>query len=65
VGAVVHEAITTRTPRLRYAVSWGAEEMIAGRRRMSDEEWVAMGALADDGAYYDAFEKYFGKRIRP
>jgi hypothetical protein len=39
--------------------------MIAGRRRMSDEEWVAMGALADDGAYYDAFEKYFGKRIRP
>jgi NAD(P)-dependent dehydrogenase (short-subunit alcohol dehydrogenase family) len=65
VGAVVHEAITTRTPRLRYAVSWGAEEMIAGRRRMSDEEWVAMGALADDGAYYDAFEKHFGKRIRP
>jgi NAD(P)-dependent dehydrogenase (short-subunit alcohol dehydrogenase family) len=65
VGAVVHEAITTKTPRLRYTVSWGAQEMIEGRRRMSDEEWVAMGALEDDGAYYDAFEKYFGKRIRP
>jgi NAD(P)-dependent dehydrogenase (short-subunit alcohol dehydrogenase family) len=65
VGAVVHEAITTRTPRLRYAVSWGAEEMIAGRRRMSDEQWVAMGALASDADYYDAFERYFGVRIHP
>jgi NAD(P)-dependent dehydrogenase (short-subunit alcohol dehydrogenase family) len=65
VGAVVHQAITTSEPRLRYAVSWGAAEMIEGRRRMSDEEWVAMGALEDDGVYYDAFEKHFGKRIRP
>jgi NAD(P)-dependent dehydrogenase (short-subunit alcohol dehydrogenase family) len=65
VGAVVHEAITTPNPRLRYTVSWGAAEMVEGRARMSDEEWIAMGALEDDGAYYDAFEKYFGKRIRP
>ena len=65
VGAVVHRAITTRDPQLRYAVSWGAREMIEGRARMSDEEWVALGAIEDDGAYYDAFEKYFGKRIKP
>lgn len=65
VGAVVHEAITTREPRLRYAVSWGAEGMIEGRRRMSDEEWIAMGALESDADYYDAFEKHFGVRIHP
>jgi NAD(P)-dependent dehydrogenase (short-subunit alcohol dehydrogenase family) len=65
VGAVVHEAITTREPRLRYPVSWGCEAMIEGRRRMTDAEWVAMGALESDADYYDAFEKYFGVRIHP
>jgi NAD(P)-dependent dehydrogenase (short-subunit alcohol dehydrogenase family) len=65
VGAVVHEAIATQTPKLRYAVSWGAQEMIDGRGRMTDAEWVAMGGLADDQAYYDEFEKHFGKRIHP
>lgn len=65
VGAIVHEAITTDDPKLRYAVSWGSQAMIEGRRRMSDAEWVAMGALEDDAAYYDAFEKHFGVRIHP
>jgi NAD(P)-dependent dehydrogenase (short-subunit alcohol dehydrogenase family) len=65
VGAVVHEAITSREPRLRYAVSWGSAAMIAGRLRMSDAEWVAMGALESDAAYYDAFERHFGVDIRP
>ena len=65
VGAVVHEAITTPAPRLRYAVSWGAAGMIDGRRRMSDEEWIALGALPADDAYYDAFARHFGVRIHP
>lgn len=65
VGAVVHEAITSREPRLRYAVSWGSAAMIAGRLRMSDAEWVAMGALESDADYYDAFERHFGVDIRP
>jgi hypothetical protein len=39
--------------------------MIDGRRRMTDEEWVAMGALEADGDYYDAFRKHFGVRIHP
>ncbi len=65
VGAVVHEAITSREPRLRYAVSWGSAAMIAGRLRMSDAEWVAMGALESDADYYDAFERHFGVNIRP
>jgi NAD(P)-dependent dehydrogenase (short-subunit alcohol dehydrogenase family) len=65
VGAVVHEAITTDEPRLRYAVSWGSAGMIDGRRRMSDEEWIALGALESDDAYYGAFERHFGVRIHP
>ncbi len=63
VGALIHHAITTDAPRLRYAVSWGGPEMIEGRRAMTDEEWVAMGALTDDADYYAAFERHFSKRI--
>ena len=65
VAAVVHEAITSRDPQFRYAVSWGAAGMIEGRRRMSDADWVAMGALEADADYYDAFERHFGVRIHP
>jgi len=65
VGAVIHAAITAREPKLRYAVSWGAQGMIEGRRRMSDEEWVAIGALEKDGDYYDAFQRHFGVSIHP
>jgi len=32
---------------------------------MSDQEWIALGALESDTAYYDAFEKHFGIRIHP
>ena len=32
---------------------------------MADEDWVALGALADDGDYYDRFEDHFGLDIRP
>ncbi len=63
VGAIVHHAITTDQPKLRYPVSWGGPEMVAGRRAMTDEEWVAMGALVDDTDYYDAFERHFDKRL--
>jgi NAD(P)-dependent dehydrogenase (short-subunit alcohol dehydrogenase family) len=65
VGSVVHRAITTSDPQLRYAVSWGAREMIEGRARMSDQDWIALGAHEDDTAYFDAFEKHFGVRIHP
>lgn len=65
VGAVVHHAITSADPQLRYAVSWGAREMIDGRARMDDRDWVAMGALDDDADYYDAFERHFGLHIHP
>lgn len=65
VGRLVHHAVTTDAPKLRYAISWGGPEMIAGRGSMSDEQWVALGALTDDDDYYEQFEKAFGFDIAP
>lgn len=65
VARVVHHAVTTDEPRLRYAVSWGGPELIEGRARITDEQWVALGLAADDAAYYDGFEELFGVDIRP
>jgi len=65
VGAVVLDAIRTDTPRLRYPVSWGGPELLEGRTRTSDDEWVALGALPDDADFYAEFERLFGVRIAP
>jgi NAD(P)-dependent dehydrogenase (short-subunit alcohol dehydrogenase family) len=65
VADVVHHAVTTDQPRLRYVTSWGADELIRGRERMTDADWVALGAAPDDDAYYERFEQLFGLDIRP
>jgi len=65
VGAVVLEAIRTDSPRLRYPVSWGGPELLDGRTRTSDDEWIALGALESDADYYAEFERLFGVRIAP
>ena len=59
VAAVIHEAATTDEYRLRWPVSWGGPELVAGRAAMSDEEWVAMGAV-DDDEYYTRFSRLLG-----
>jgi NAD(P)-dependent dehydrogenase (short-subunit alcohol dehydrogenase family) len=64
VGAVIHHAVTTDQPQLRYPVSWGGTELIEGRAAMSDQEWVALGAHEDDDAYYDDFKAKFGLELR-
>ncbi|MEA3185663.1 MAG: hypothetical protein QOJ74_2140 [Ilumatobacteraceae bacterium] len=63
VARLIHHAITTDTPRLRYPVSWAGPEFVNGRQAMSDEEWVALGAHADDAKYYAAFQSAFGLDI--
>ena len=50
IAAVILEAVTTRTPRLRWAHGWGAQA-IGRRAAMPDEDFVRMGALEDE-AYY-------------
>ncbi len=64
VAALIHHAVTTDAPELRYAVSWGARPLIDGRAAISDGEWVALGAFAEDHDYYDAFARNFGIDLR-
>ena len=65
VSEVVYESVTTDTPKFRYTVSWGGDEIVGGRARMTDEEWVAIGATHDDDEYYRRFESAFGLSIAP
>jgi NAD(P)-dependent dehydrogenase (short-subunit alcohol dehydrogenase family) len=66
VGALIHHAITTDSPQLRYSVSWGGKELVDGRAAMSDAEWVDLGGWAadDDDGYYDDFKAKFGLELR-
>lgn len=64
-AATILEATTTTTPKLRWTCSWGSHELIAARKMMTDEEWVALGAHLDDETYYAEFEARFGLDIRP
>jgi NAD(P)-dependent dehydrogenase (short-subunit alcohol dehydrogenase family) len=43
VARVIHEAVTTKTPKLRYLVGQDAEMLVAGRRKLTDEEYVETG----------------------
>ncbi|HSB85107.1 MAG TPA: SDR family oxidoreductase [Ilumatobacteraceae bacterium] len=65
VGRLIHHAVTTDAPQLRYAISWGATEMIAGRQSMSDEQWMQLGAQVDDDEYYRLFKQAFAVDIAP
>ena len=65
VAQTVHHAITTDEPKLRYAVSWGGREIVDGRSRMSDEDWVELGRPADDDEYYARFRDAFGIDLAP
>jgi NAD(P)-dependent dehydrogenase (short-subunit alcohol dehydrogenase family) len=60
VAKVVHHAIHTDTPTLRYTASWGGAETINGRSKITDEQWVALGAIENDDDYYRAYSETFG-----
>ena len=64
VAEVIFEAVTTDRPRLRYLVGADAEGLAAGRARMSDEEWVAMGGELTDEEYNARFKRHFGIELR-
>lgn len=59
VAATILEAITTKEYRLRWPVGDDAVGMIGGRRRISDEDWVAMGAELSDDEYNGRFKDWF------
>jgi NAD(P)-dependent dehydrogenase (short-subunit alcohol dehydrogenase family) len=60
VAKVVEHAVTTDTPQLRYGVSWGGPEILSGRQALTDEDWVALGGIADDNDFYKGFRDAFG-----
>ena len=65
VAKVVHQAVTTDTPALRYPVSWGAPEILARRPQLTDEQWIALGAIPNDDDYFRTFSDTFGIDITP
>ncbi|MEO8478992.1 MAG: SDR family oxidoreductase [Gemmatimonadota bacterium] len=64
VAEKVLEIAVGDTPQLRHPVGPDAEPFLGWRRAMSDEAWVALGAL-DDAAWYDRIEADFGMNARP
>lgn len=60
VAAAIFDAIRDASPRLRYTCAWGGVELTAGRARLADEQWVALGAAESDDDYYKAFDQAFG-----
>ena len=63
VGRVIEEAITTDTPKLRWPVSWCGVEMSSLHDRISDEDWIGLGAIEDDADYIRRFREIFGVDI--
>jgi NAD(P)-dependent dehydrogenase (short-subunit alcohol dehydrogenase family) len=48
----------------RSTCAFGGPELTGRRPRISDADWVALGALSDDGDYYARFEELFGLDLR-
>jgi len=63
VADVIHESVTTAEPKLRWTCGWGGRELAEGRARVSDEDWVELGAMTDDAAYNERFRELFGIEI--
>lgn len=64
VADKIIEIATGDATQLRHPVAPDAAPFIAWREAMSDEEWVAWGAL-DDDAWYAAVQADFGLDARP
>ncbi|MGH1490951.1 MAG: SDR family oxidoreductase [Acidimicrobiales bacterium] len=59
VSDVIYEAATSANPKLRYTCGWGGAELTENRPKISDEDWVAMGAIEDDAEYLARFTELF------
>jgi NAD(P)-dependent dehydrogenase (short-subunit alcohol dehydrogenase family) len=64
VAEKVLEIIDSGTLQLRHPVGPDAEPLLAWRRSMTDEEWVALFGASDD-VWYGRLERDFGMEIRP
>jgi NAD(P)-dependent dehydrogenase (short-subunit alcohol dehydrogenase family) len=64
VAEKVLEIIDSGTMQLRHPVGPDSEPLLAWRRSMTDEEWVALHGASDD-VWYERLEHDFGMEIRP
>jgi NAD(P)-dependent dehydrogenase (short-subunit alcohol dehydrogenase family) len=64
VAEKILEVAVSGTWQLRHPVGSDAAPFLAWRKAMSDEEWVAWGAL-DDDAWYARVNAEFGLDVRP
>jgi hypothetical protein len=60
IARVIHEAVTTDTPKLRYLVGKDAALLIAGRHRLTDEDYVATGHDMPDDQYLELMRHRYG-----
>jgi NAD(P)-dependent dehydrogenase (short-subunit alcohol dehydrogenase family) len=63
VAATILTAITTPDYRLRWPIGQDAIGLRAGRPKISDETWIAMGDDLSDEEYNRRFFDYFGIRL--
>ena len=59
-AAVIYEAATTKTPRLRWRVGEDARLLDEGRRRLTDEEFIAGARPMPDAEYLAEMARRFG-----
>ena len=57
---MIYEAATSREPRLRWLVGEDAQLLVAGRQRMSDEEYVTGGRAMPEDEYLEEVRRRFG-----
>jgi NAD(P)-dependent dehydrogenase (short-subunit alcohol dehydrogenase family) len=59
VAETIEQAVSTDQPKLRYPVGDDATAYIEGRRRLTDEEFIAIGRARTDAEYWAEFAKRF------
>lgn len=59
VAVTIRRAIETDQPKLRYLVGEDAELWVAGRAKMSDEEYVTAGGKLSSGEFKNWYEEKF------
>jgi NAD(P)-dependent dehydrogenase (short-subunit alcohol dehydrogenase family) len=64
VADTIVAAIDDPNPRFRYTCAWGGRELAEGRARISDADWIGLGAAKDDDTYYSDFLRLFDLDLR-
>ncbi|MCZ6635878.1 MAG: SDR family oxidoreductase [bacterium] len=63
VAKAIHHAIETDRPKLRYPVGEDAKRRIAGRERLTDEEWVDFGRAMSEDEWAAFYREHFDLEV--